>query len=40
MVQRLWRGRQQRVRYKRLLAAARTIQAFWRTRVKPFHRLR
>ena len=35
MIQRLWRGRTQRLKYRAVLQAARTIQAFWLTRIRP-----
>ena len=35
MIQRLWRGRTVRLKYKATLKAARTIQTFWLTHIKP-----
>ena len=35
MIQRLWRGRTQRLKYRAVLQAARTIQTFWLTHIRP-----
>ena len=40
MIQRLWRGRIQRLKYRAVLQAARTIQTYWITRIRPVQQAR